>query len=123
MDAFETSLRGAFAELPEPADEGFTAHVTQRVARRERFGVVGVLTQRVGMAAAAAATLYGAVQMLSAFAPQLMATLGLELARAHGALSSGTLDPAFGAAATQMLLITAAVIAGGTVAYRTANNA
>lgn len=114
MDAFETSLKAAFAELPEPEDTGFTAQVATRVAKRERSALFAQVTQRVGFAAAGAAIVYGASQLVQAMGPQLMATFGLELARAHGALSQAT----FTVGLTQVLVV-AAALAGGAVAYRT----
>jgi hypothetical protein len=128
MTEFNAVLTRAFAEAhDEPADDGFTVNVGQAVARRE-FGVkVRNATYAVGMAAAGAAICYGAYGFMSAFGQDFLASAGLEVARAHGAISNapsvesaaqGALQ-SIGAGLTQVLLVTAA-LAGGAVAYRSA---
>ena len=77
------------------------------------------------MAAAGAAILYGGYTFAAAFGQDFLATAGLEVARAHGAMSSAPsvsgaaqgLMQSVGAGLTQILLITG-VLAGGAVAYR-----
>jgi hypothetical protein len=125
MNDFDALLKRSFAEAPEPADDGFTVKVERTVARRETALQMRNVLQGVGMAAAGAVALYGAYGLVSGFGQEIMASAGLEIARAHGAISSA---PSLGGAAqslmqslsagmTQILLI-AAALAGGAVAYR-----
>lgn len=125
MTEFDALLRRSFAEAPEPVDDGFTVRIGHAVARREAALKARNVIQSVGMAAAGAVALYGAYGLVSGFGQDVMASAGLEIARAHGALSTA---PSLGAAAqsvmqslsagmTQILLI-AAALAGGAVAYR-----
>jgi hypothetical protein len=126
MNEFDAVLTRAFAEAhDEPADDGFAVNVGHAVARREAANKVRNAAYTAGMAAAGAAILYGAYGIVSAFGQEVLASAGLEVARAHGALSSA---PSVGGAAqgfvqslgagfTQILLVTAAH-AGGADAYR-----
>jgi hypothetical protein len=126
MSEFDGMLTRAFAEAhDEPADDGFSVQVGQAVARRETANQVRNWAYRAGMAAAGVAVFYGGYGLVSALAPDLLATAGLEVARAHGAISEaptisvaaqGILQ-ALGAGMTQIMLVTAA-LAGGAVAYR-----
>lgn len=127
MTEFDALLKRSFAEAPEPVDDGFTVKIEQAVAHREATVKLRNLAQTVGLAAAGAATVYGGFAFYGSFGQEAMATAGLEVARAHGALSS---TPSFGVAAqsvlqalgtgmTQIMLMTAAVLAGGAVVYRT----
>ncbi len=130
MNEFDAVLKRAFAEAPEPADDAFVVNVSHAVSRRERFAQLRNAAQTAGMAAAGAAVLYGLYGFVSAFGQEFLASAGLELARAHGALSAApTVGDAAGQAQTalqsvsagimtQILLIMAA-LAGGAVAYRT----
>lgn len=128
MNDFDALLTRSFAEAhDEPADNGFSVQVGQAVARREFAAKVRNAAYTVGMGAAGAAVLYVAYGLVSAFGPELLASAGLEVARAHGALSSapsvggatqGMLQ-SMGTGLTQILLATAA-LAGGAVAYRSA---
>lgn len=129
MTDFNALLKREFAEAHEPADDGFVVQVTQAVARRERALKVRGAFQIAGVTLGCAAFAYGAYAMLGGFGEELMATAGLEVARAHGALSNA---PSMGAATqgilqtlstgmTQILLVTAA-LAGGAVAYRAAQD-
>jgi hypothetical protein len=128
MTEFNAMLTRAFAEAhDEPADDGFTVKVGHAVARGERINKIRNGAYSVGMAAAGAAVLYGAYGIASVFGQEFLASAGLELARAHGAVASapsvggaaqGVLQ-AMGAGMTQILLVTAA-LAGGAVAYRSA---
>ncbi|HWA00536.1 MAG TPA: hypothetical protein VG841_09515 [Caulobacterales bacterium] len=115
MDAFETALTRAFAEAPEPEDAGFTVRVSRGVALREQTAKLRRLTQTVGIAAAGAAVVYGGVQMLAGVGPELMASLGLELARAHGAVAQTSMAVLL----TEALLVVGA-IGGGAAALRQA---
>jgi hypothetical protein len=125
MTEFNAVLKRAFAEALEPVDDGFTVKVGHAVARRETVLKARNAAYTVGMAAAAAAIAYGAYGLAATYGQELLASAGLELARAHGALSGapsvggaaqGVLQ-SLGAGLTQVLLIVAA-LAGGAVAYR-----
>lgn len=126
MNEFDALLTRSFAEAHnEPTDDGFTVKVGQAVARRETENKIRNAAYAAGMATAGAAVLYGAYAVAGAFGQELLATVGLEVARAHGALSEApsvsTAAQGFmqsiGAGLTQILLVTAA-LAGGAVAYR-----
>jgi hypothetical protein len=126
MTEFNSVLTRAFAEAhDEPVDDGFSVNVGHAVARREFSNKMRNSVYAVGMAAAGAAICYGGYGFLSAFGQDFLATAGLEVARAHGAISSapsvggaaqGMLQ-SVGAGLSQILMITA-VLAGGAVAYR-----
>lgn len=127
MTEFNALLKRSFAEAHEPADDGFSAAVSRRVARREagaqsRFGL-----QMGALGIAVAAVAYGLWSIVGGLAPDLAASAGLELARAHGALSGGpsvsfaNVAQSMGAGLTQVLLV-AAALAGGAVAFRNAQD-
>jgi hypothetical protein len=128
MTEFNAMLTRAFAEAhDEPVDDGFSVNVGHAVARREFSNKLRNGAYAVGMAAAGAAICYGGYGIMSAFGQDLLATAGLEVARAHGAMSNapsvggaaqGMLQ-SLGAGLTQVLLIMGA-LAGGAVAYRSA---
>lgn len=115
MDAFETALTRAFAEAHEPEDAGFTVRVSKAVSLSERIAKLRIATQTLGVATAGAAVAYGVSQLLTGMGPELMASLGLELARAHGAVAQAS----FGALMTEALIVLAA-IGGGVAALRQA---
>jgi hypothetical protein len=123
MNDFNALLKRSFAEADEPADDGFTVKLTHAVARRESALRLRNHVYAVGMGVAGLAVFYGVYMLASALGPQLMASAGLEIAQAHGALASGPSEAgmgvlrSLGAGMTQLLLITAA-LAGGAVAYR-----
>jgi hypothetical protein len=119
MDAFDATLKRAFAEASEPVDDGFSAGVSFAVARGEKAFVNRTIVQGVLMAAAAVAVGYGLYLFFQALGPQIMASVGLEFARAYGALGSGAgFDLAtMGAGLTQIMLVMGA-LAGGAVLYR-----
>ncbi len=130
MTDFDALLTRSFAEAhDEPVDDGFSVNVGHAVARRERALKIRNAIYSGGMAIAGAAVAYGIYAFSSAFGEQFMASAGLEIARAHGALSaapssvstSGFMQSiqALGAILPQMMLVTAA-LAGGAVAYRAA---
>jgi hypothetical protein len=127
MTDFDALLKRSFAEAPEPVDDGFVVKIEHAVVRREAALKARNLAQTVGLAAAGAALVYAGYAVYGAFGQEVLATAGLEVARAHGALSSA---PSFGDAAqgvfqsigtgmTQIMLMTAAALAGGAVVYRT----
>ena len=126
MNDLNALLTRSFAEAhDEPADDGFTVKVGHAVARQELSNKIRNAAYATGMAAAGAAILYGAYTFAGAFGQDFLATAGLEVARAHGAMSSAPtvsiaaqgLLQSLGAGMTQILLITG-VLAGGAVAYR-----
>ncbi len=128
MTDFDALLKASFAEAhDEPADDGFSVKVGGAVARREAAQKLQSATYAVGMTAAAAAITYGAYAIASAYGQDLLASVGLEIARAHGALSNApsVTQPVQGvlqslsAGMAQILLVSAA-LAGGAVAYRAA---
>lgn len=125
MTDFDALLKRSFAEAHEPADDGFAIAVGHAVAHKESAQKIRNVVYAVSMAVAGAAILYGGYGFVSAFGDEMLASVGLEAARAHGALSSA---PSVGAAAqgmlqsisaglSQMLLVFGA-LAGGAVAYR-----
>lgn len=132
MTEFDSVLKRAFAEAHEPADDGFSVRVGHAVAKRESANKVYGAVQTGAVALAGAAVVYGAYVFASTFGQEFLANAGLELARAHGALSGapsvasqaqGWMQSvqSLGAGLTQVLLIVAA-LAGGAVAYRAAQD-
>lgn len=132
MSDINAFLTRSFAEEHhEPADDGFSVSVAKGVARREIYNQVMQTSVTAGMAAAAAAVAFGLYSFGSAIAPELQASLGLELARAHGAVSqtpdmanqasafSQNLFSSMSAGLTQVLFVAVALVGGGAVAYRT----
>jgi hypothetical protein len=125
MNAFDAELRRSFAEMDEPLDDGFSVSVTHRVAGKERSARAIQVGHQVAVGAAAVALAFGGFSLLQAFGPELMASVGLELARAHGALSQAegasfqpmSVFASFGGALTQLLLAAGAA-AGGVAAFR-----
>ena len=125
MTDFDALLRRSFAEAHEPTDDGFSVKVGHAVARRESAAKARGLAYALGMAAAATAVIYGVSGMVLPLGQELLASAGLEMARAHGAISSAPsisgvaqgVVQSLGAGMTQILLLTAA-LAGGAVAYR-----
>lgn len=125
MTDFDALLKRSFAEAHEPADEGFVANVTHAVAKREAGLKARSYMQYGAITIGAAAVSWGLYSLAGAFGQDVMASIGLEVARAHAAVSAAP-DPgataqnmlqSMGAGLTQVLLITA-VLAGGAVAYR-----
>lgn len=132
MTDFNALLKRSFAQAHEPADGGFSIAVSRRVARREAAARSAFGLQMGAFAIAVAAVAYGLWGLVAGMAPDLVASAGLELARAHGALSGGALSGAapvsfasvsqtLGAGLTQVLLV-AAALAGGAVAFRNAQD-
>ena len=120
MTDFNATLPRAFAEAHEPADEGFTLRVAGRVERREKAVLWLMTAQGVGIAAAAAAIVYGLMPLLGLFGPELLADAGLEVARAHGALSqASSINLANLAAGLTQVLFAVGALAGGALVYRT----
>jgi hypothetical protein len=123
MTEFDALLKRSFAEMDEPADDGFTVAVTHVVKRREAAATLRSRAYAVAMGVAGLAVFYGVYALASVLGPQVLAVAGLELAQAHGALVSGPSEAGQGvlsslsAGMTQVLLITA-TLAGGAVAYR-----
>jgi hypothetical protein len=126
MSEFDPVLMRAFAEAPEPADEGFTARVGAAVAGRERLARLYGALLNAGIGIAGFVVLYVLYGLAMAVGQDFVANVGIELTRAQGGALRSVSDvvlPAtdmftsVGASLTQLLLITAA-LAGGAVAYR-----
>ncbi len=123
MNDFDALLKRSFAEAHEPADDGFSVNVGRGVARSEAALKVRNATYAVGMAAAGATILYGAYGLVGIFGQEILATAGLEVARAHSAISSAPtfsvqgMMQSLGAGLSQGLLVLGA-LAGGAVVYR-----
>lgn len=127
MNDFDAVLTRAFAEAPEPADNGFTLRVTDAVARSERFAKAYQWAQSAGVGLAGITVLAGVFGLAGGFGQELLGSLGLEVARAHGAINEA---PSFAGQAQNMYqslsagilsqgLAIMAALAGGAVAYRT----
>jgi hypothetical protein len=121
MTDFDAELKRAFAGLEDPADQGFTAAVSARVAGREkRQSVLGVL--RVGaFVIAGGAFLFAMASLVQLIGPMMVAQLGLEFTSAYATVSKGAADAASlqGALAsmlTPLLLAAAAGIGGLSIA-------
>jgi hypothetical protein len=125
MTDFNALLKRSFAEADEPADDGFTVKITHAVSRREAASKLRGRAYAVCMGVAGLAVFYGVYALASVLGPQMLAVAGLELAQAHGALATGPSQAGQGvmqsmaAGLTPLLFITAA-LAGGAVAYRSA---
>lgn len=125
MSDFDALLKRSFAEAHEPADDGFVVNVGHAVAKREASLKLRGYVQLGAVTVGAAAVSWGLYAVAGAVGPELMASVGLEVARAHAAVSTapdaGAAAQGFiqsmGAGLTQILLVTAA-LAGGAVAYR-----
>jgi hypothetical protein len=125
MSDFDALLKRSFAEAHEPADDGFVVNVGHAVAKREASLKVRGYMQLGAVTIGAAAVSWGLYAFAGAFGQEFLASIGLEVARAHAAVSTAP-DPgaaaqsfiqSMGAGLTQILLVTAA-LAGGAVAYR-----
>jgi len=125
MSDFDALLKRSFAEAHEPADDGFVVNVGHAVAKREASLKARGYMQLGAITIGAAAVSWGLYAFAGAFGQEFMASIGLEVARAHAAVSTAP-DPgaaaqgfiqSMGAGLTQILLVTAA-LAGGAVAYR-----
>ncbi len=125
MTDFDALLTRSFAEAEEPADNGFSVQVSRRVARRVSDYKLRSFAQGLGLAAAGAVVVYAGVSFMMGEGQDLLATAGLEVARAHDAiaeapdlsnLGQGMLQ-SLGIGLTQILLAAAALV-GGAVAYR-----
>lgn len=127
MSDIDALLKRSFAEAHEPVDDGFSVRVSNGVALRERAAQVRSVAYSVGMAAGGAAVAYGLYSIASVYGQEMLASVGLEFARAHGALASAPSPGAaaqgvvqsLGAGLTQILM-TVGVLTGGFVAYRAA---
>ncbi len=131
MTEFNALLKRSFAEAPEPADDGFSLRIGRAVARRESAIGARALIYAVGLGVAGVAVFMGVFPLLWGFGQDFLSSGGLEVARAQGAFNSEA--PALTSSVSeqaqswmqsisaglmsQMLLI-AASLAGGAVAYR-----
>jgi len=124
MSDFDALLKRSFAEShDEPADDGFSVRVGHAVAGTERAAKIRSWAQTGAMVIAGAAILYGLYGVAQQFAPQLLAQTGLQVAHAQSMLPAtvSTADwmRSFSASLPQVLLMVGA-LAGGAVAYRSA---
>jgi hypothetical protein len=119
MSDFDALLKRSFAEAHEPADEGFSVNVGHAVARGERVARIRNGVQTGAWAIAGGAVLFGLYGMTMSFAPDVLASLGFGMSRAHEAITGpgANVMQTLSAGMTQILLVTGA-IAGGLVAYR-----
>lgn len=130
MSDFDALLKRSFAEIAEPVDDGFSSAVARSVSVRERTIEARKAIFGVAWAAAGAAVLYGLYSAAGAFGQDVMAVAGLEVARAHSALSdapsvsgaTASLLQSLSVGTMQVVLMTAAALAGGAVAYRAAQD-
>lgn len=127
MNDMDSVLKRAFAEAHEPADDGFAVKVGLAVAQRERLARVWSAAYTAGMALAGAAVLYAAYVLALGYGQELLASLGIELARAQFGLHSDSrtlaqgangLMQAMSASIGHIMLIAAALAGGGALAYR-----
>lgn len=118
MTELNALLKRSFAEIEEPADDGFTVQVGRAVARREASAVMRGRVYAAAMVLAGLAVFYGVYALAQALGPQIMAIFGLEIAQAYGAIASGPSETgqgilqSLGAGMTQLLLITGALVGG-----------
>ena len=128
MTDFDALLKRSFAEAHEPADDGFVVNVTAAVAHREASMKARTYVQYGAMTIGLAAVSWGLYSALGALGPigqEMMASLGLEVARAHAAVSTApdvsasaqNFAQSMGVGLTQILMV-AAALAGGAVALR-----
>jgi hypothetical protein len=131
MTEFNALLKRSFAEAPEPVDDGFSLRIGRAVARRENAFGARALIYALGLGIAGVAVFMALFPMLWSLGLEALSSGGLEVARANGAFNAEApaLTSAVSAQAqnwlqalsagimSQMLLI-AAALAGGAVAYR-----
>ena len=125
MNGFEADLKRAFAEAEEPVDSGFSVQVAHRVSGLERRRAVAQKLRHGALALGGLAALVGVAQLSQGLGLDLMAAAGLELAKAHGAMSQsgagGVSQGVLGMGLTQILMFTIA-LAGGAMAFRQARD-
>jgi hypothetical protein len=124
MDEFDSELRRAFAALEDPADGGFAAQVSTRVARKERARSVQGWLNVAAFLVAGGAFAYGLFGVLQSMVPAALAALGFGVSEVQSAWMAsrdlaGVNVTGLGAALTPLLLA-AAVAVGGLVAARAA---
>jgi hypothetical protein len=119
MTDFDALLKRSFAEAHEPADDGFSVQVSHVVARKERVARVRNAFQTGAWAVAGGAVLFGVYGLVMNMAPEVLASLGFGMSRAHQVITGPGANAmqTVSAGMTQILLVTGA-LAGGLVAYR-----
>ena len=120
MTDFDALLKRSFAEAHEPVDDGFCVRVEEAVAKRERVSQVLSAFQVGGTLVGALAVAWGGIGIVQGAAPEVLASIGLEAARVHGAMSTPAPSINFATLAgplTQMLMVVAS-LAGGVLVYR-----
>ena len=119
MSDFDALLKRSFAEAHEPADEGFAVQVSHAVARNERLARIRNAAQTGAWVVAGGAVAFGIYGLAMSVAPDVLASLGFGMSRAHSVINGPGADMmrTLSAGMTQILLVTGA-IAGGFAAYR-----
>ena len=119
MSDFDAFLTRSFAEAHEPADDGFSVHVARAVSRNERLARIRNTVQSSAWVVAGGAVAFGLYGLAMSVAPDVLASLGFGMSRAHEVITGpgANMAQTIGAGMTQILLVTGA-IAGGLVAYR-----
>jgi hypothetical protein len=121
MTDFDAELKRAFAALEDPADNGFAAAVSARVARKESRLAALSVARIAAFAVAGGAFALAVISAAQTVGPGMVAQLGLEFTAAYGAVSKGaseaaTLQAALGSILTPLLLAAAAGVGGLAVA-------
>lgn len=133
MDAFETELKRAFAAPADPVDEGFSVNVSTRVAKVEQRRSWSAMARNAGLGVAGLAALVGVMGLAQGLAPDLIASLGMGFAKAHGAVAQAevaapqALSQDFNQGVQSLvslgltqIMVLAAMLAGGVYAVRQA---
>lgn len=126
MTDLDALLKRSFAEIEEPADDGFSARVAHAVGRKESALKLGEAVRLAVGALAIAALAYGVYVVAIALGLEsLLSLAGDGIGNARGALSSApsagdlaaSVTQSLGAGMTQFLLVGAA-LADSATAYR-----
>ncbi|HCK83804.1 MAG TPA: hypothetical protein DHW63_04585 [Hyphomonadaceae bacterium] len=134
MSDFNAFLTRSFAEAEHPADDGFSLRVGAAVARRERAARARSALQTAGLGLGIAVVGYAGLNALFGAGQELISTGGLEATRVVGAFDEQAplvaaqaqeagigFVQSLGLGLTQILVIAAALL-GGAVAYRSAQD-
>ncbi|MBL8538721.1 MAG: hypothetical protein JNM59_15055 [Hyphomonadaceae bacterium] len=127
MNDFNAFLKASFAEAPEPADDGFSQRIAHAVARREASARLRSVIQGVGWTIAAGAVGYAAYALAGVFGVDVLSAAGDQFGEVRGVLGQAPDAVVFADGAMQAMsasmtyiLLSAAALAGGAVAYRAA---
>lgn len=130
MTDFDALLKRSFAEAPEPADDGFSIAVSRSVARRESANQTRGYVVGLGWAAAGSALVYGAYVALGLLGVDFVSVAGDQIGAVRASIGEATPSAnGFAQSTVQSLsasmtyiLLSAAALAGGAVAYRSAQD-